>query len=188
MTLMVLAIRLYDVGLRDDAVFWFYVAKNRYLTLEDVVDVSMPGLASVNAAMKNFAGQVGPYINGYAFCDPGKQHDTMLKAIAWVEKNPYDQIFFGSACRQVRRPQGEPGPVDPAAARQRRRRPRQVQRSEVPRRIHQGAQEEQDRRDVLLEVNGRGSGVRPSFETRALRVLLRMRPVCVGAPRIPTSW
>jgi hypothetical protein len=29
MTLMVLAIRLYDVGLRDDAVFWFYVAKDR---------------------------------------------------------------------------------------------------------------------------------------------------------------
>ena len=27
MTLMVLAIRCYDVGLRDDAVFWFYVAK-----------------------------------------------------------------------------------------------------------------------------------------------------------------
>src|SRR5689334_2128587 len=25
MTMMVLAIRLYDVGLRDDAVFWFYV-------------------------------------------------------------------------------------------------------------------------------------------------------------------
>jgi hypothetical protein len=93
MTLMVLAIRLYDVGLRDDAVFWFYAAKNRYLTLEDVVDVSVPGLASVNAAMKNFAASVGPYINGYAFCDTGKQHDTMLKAIAWVEKNPYDQLF-----------------------------------------------------------------------------------------------
>ena len=37
MTLMVLAIRLYDVGgCRDDAVFWFYAAENRYLTLEDV--------------------------------------------------------------------------------------------------------------------------------------------------------
>ena len=29
MTLMVLAIRLYDVGLRDDAVFWFYAAKDQ---------------------------------------------------------------------------------------------------------------------------------------------------------------
>ena len=33
MTLMVLTIRLYDVGLRDDSVFWFYVAKNRYFTM-----------------------------------------------------------------------------------------------------------------------------------------------------------
>ena len=40
MTMMVLAIRLYDVGLRDDAVFWFYVARARYITLEDVLDVS----------------------------------------------------------------------------------------------------------------------------------------------------
>jgi hypothetical protein len=93
MTMMVLAIRLYDVGLRDDAVFWFYAAKARYITLEDVVDVSVPGLATVVAAMKNFAGQVGPYINGYAFCDPARQHGTMLKAIAWTEKNPYDQLF-----------------------------------------------------------------------------------------------
>jgi len=29
MTMMVLAIRLYDVGLRDDSVFWFYAAKDR---------------------------------------------------------------------------------------------------------------------------------------------------------------
>ena len=37
---MVLAIRFYDVGLRDDAVFWFYAAKDRYLTLDEVVDVA----------------------------------------------------------------------------------------------------------------------------------------------------
>jgi len=39
MTMMVLAIRLYDVGLRDDAVFWFYVAKDRYLVMSEVLDV-----------------------------------------------------------------------------------------------------------------------------------------------------
>jgi hypothetical protein len=33
MTMMVLAIRLYDVGFRDDAVFWFYVAKERYIVM-----------------------------------------------------------------------------------------------------------------------------------------------------------
>ena len=39
MTLMVLAIRFYDVGLRDDAVFWFYVAKERYIVMAGVLDV-----------------------------------------------------------------------------------------------------------------------------------------------------
>src|SRR6476659_10375509 len=63
MTMMVLAIRLYDVGLRDDAVFWFYVARARYITLEDVVDVSVRGLASASEAMKNFAKLAGPYFN-----------------------------------------------------------------------------------------------------------------------------
>ena len=42
MTLMVLAIRLYDVGLRDEAVFWFYVAKDRYIVMSDVLDVKTP--------------------------------------------------------------------------------------------------------------------------------------------------
>src|SRR4051812_25091627 len=37
MTMMVLAIRLYDLGLRDDSVFWFYAAKDRYITLAAVV-------------------------------------------------------------------------------------------------------------------------------------------------------
>jgi hypothetical protein len=35
MTMMVLAIRLYDAGLRDDAVFWFYVAKDRLAWIEE---------------------------------------------------------------------------------------------------------------------------------------------------------
>ena len=51
MTMMVLAIRLYDVALRDDAVFWFYAAKGRYITLASVIDVGAAGLAEVDAAM-----------------------------------------------------------------------------------------------------------------------------------------
>ena len=45
MTMMVLSIRLYDVGLRDDAVFWFYVAKDRYIVLSEVLNVKAPQLA-----------------------------------------------------------------------------------------------------------------------------------------------
>ena len=47
MTMMVLAIRLYDVGLRDDSVFWFYAAKDRYLALANVIDVEAAGLSDV---------------------------------------------------------------------------------------------------------------------------------------------
>jgi hypothetical protein len=94
MTLMVLAIRLYDIGLRDDSVFWFYVAKNRYLTMADVLNVRTPGLAQVEDAVKNFAILAGPFINSYAFCDMAKQSDASLKAIAWVEQHPYEVIFM----------------------------------------------------------------------------------------------
>lgn len=94
MTMMVLAIRLYDVGLRDDAVFWFYAAKARYITLEDTVDVNVPGLKPAGEAVKNFARLAGPYFNSYAFCDPARQHATMVQALDWVEKNPYETIFM----------------------------------------------------------------------------------------------
>jgi hypothetical protein len=94
MTMMVLAIRLYDVGLRDDAVFWFYAAKARYTTLEDVIDIRMSGLIAPGEAVKSFAVLAGPFINGYAFCDRAKQHAANMKAIEWAEKNPYSVLFM----------------------------------------------------------------------------------------------
>lgn len=94
MTLMVLAIRLYDVGLRDDSVFWFYAAKDRYLTLDEVVDVHAGGLAQVEDAVRNFSTLAGPFINGYAFCDVEKQKAIRAKALEWVDANPYDAIFM----------------------------------------------------------------------------------------------
>jgi hypothetical protein len=93
MTMMVLAIRFYDVGLRDDAVFWFYVAKDRYITLADVVDVSR-GLGEADEAVRSFASLLGPTINGYAFCDVANQQALRQKAIAWVEANPYEAMFL----------------------------------------------------------------------------------------------
>jgi hypothetical protein len=94
MTMMVLAIRLYDVGLRDDAVFWFYVAKDRFITLSGVVDVSAANLSGVEDAVKSFATLAGPFINGYAFCDIAKQRELRAKALAWVEQNPYEAMFM----------------------------------------------------------------------------------------------
>lgn len=94
MTMMVLAVRLYDVGLRDDAVFWFYAAKNRYVTLAEVLDMESPSLAGVAAAIRAFATLAGPYLNSYAFCDPAKQQATAQKAVDWVEAHPYETLFF----------------------------------------------------------------------------------------------
>jgi hypothetical protein len=94
MTLMVLAIRLYDVGLRDDSVFWFYVAKDRYVTLSEVLDVGTPALSGVDEATRNFAVLAGPIINGYAFCNIRKQKELRLKALDWVSKNHYEALFL----------------------------------------------------------------------------------------------
>ena len=94
MTLMVLAIRLYDVGLRDDAVFWFYAAKDRYITLSDVADIEASGLGQVDQAVRDFATLAGPFINSYAFCDLARQQAVRQRALAWVEQNPYGAIFM----------------------------------------------------------------------------------------------
>ncbi len=96
MTLMVLAIRLYDVGLRDDAVFWFYVAKDRYLAMAGVLDVKNPAMGAAADAIRNFAVLAGPFFNTYAFCDIARQRDTVDSAIAWVEANPYETMFVDS--------------------------------------------------------------------------------------------
>lgn len=94
MTLMVLAIRLYDVGLRDDAVFWLYAAKNRYFTLQAVADIRTPQLVQVEEAVRNFATLAGPVINGYAFCDVANQQKIAARALQWTIDNPYRALFL----------------------------------------------------------------------------------------------
>jgi hypothetical protein len=94
MTMMVLAIRLYDFGLRDDAAFWFYAAKDRFVTLARVVDIDAAGLAGVQDAIKNFATLAGPVINGYAYCDPANQTAIRARALKWVEENPYGVLLM----------------------------------------------------------------------------------------------
>jgi hypothetical protein len=97
MTMMVLAIRLYDVGLRDDAVFWFYVAKERYIVMSEVLDVKTQTLAQADDAVRSFVTLAGPIINGYAFCDLAKQKEQHAKAVEWVETNPYEVMFMARA-------------------------------------------------------------------------------------------
>jgi hypothetical protein len=70
----VAAIRLYDLGFRNEATYWFYSAQYRGRLLASVIDrekmgsIGAPGFELVQAA-NAFQQLVGPYINGYAFGD-----------------------------------------------------------------------------------------------------------------------
>jgi hypothetical protein len=93
-SLMVLAIRLYDTGQRDDSVLWFYIAKYRAITLvEAITFTSGPASDGVMDAIGSFISLAGPYFNSYAFCDPDKQARANTAAIDWVEAHPYQTIF-----------------------------------------------------------------------------------------------
>jgi len=94
MTMMVLAIRMYDVGERDKAIFWFYVAKDRYITLSDVLNINDPSLFQVKQSVIAFASLAGPYINSYAFCNIKKQQTIRNDAFNWVTLNPYQALFM----------------------------------------------------------------------------------------------
>jgi hypothetical protein len=93
MTMMVLAIRLYDVGLRDDAVFWFYAAKNRFFTATRVADMKARELGNADRAMRDFIQLAGPAINGYAFCDIEKQKTIAKSALKWTIDHPYTALL-----------------------------------------------------------------------------------------------
>lgn len=94
MVMMALAIRCYDVGLRDESVLWFYVAKERAFTMQLVLDMKSPELSEAKYAIIAFAQLAGGPINGYAFCDLKKQKEAKEKAVAWSEANPYEALFL----------------------------------------------------------------------------------------------
>ena len=70
----VAAIRLYDLGFRNESIYWFYSAQYRgrlFATLidqEKMGNIGSPGF-ELFQAQNAFQQLVGPYINGYAFGD-----------------------------------------------------------------------------------------------------------------------
>lgn len=86
--LMMLAARLYDVGQRDEAVFWFYVAKDRYSLFMRVIDTGGGALREEELALVSFRELLGPYLNSYAFCDPARQQRLRARALQWVRQHP----------------------------------------------------------------------------------------------------
>jgi len=94
MAMMALATRLYEVGERDEAVFWFYAAKDRMLILMEVAPPNSPQIAQAADAVGAFSRLAGPVINGYAFCDLKNQQAIRAAALDWVAANPYEVMFM----------------------------------------------------------------------------------------------
>ena len=83
----VAAIRLYDLGFRNESTYWFYSAQYRGRLLASLVDqekmgsIGAPAFELVQAA-NAFQQLVGPYINGYAFGDI----DRLIQTVERVQK------------------------------------------------------------------------------------------------------
>jgi hypothetical protein len=78
------AIRLYDVGYRNEAVYWFYTAQYRARQVSVLLDpakigsVGDPGF-ELQAAGSAFMQTVGTWINGYAFGNPNRLIATVRR-------------------------------------------------------------------------------------------------------------
>jgi hypothetical protein len=81
------AIRLYDLGYRKEAIYWFYSAQYRGRQFAVLLDqtkmgsIGSPGFELLHA-QNAFYQLVGPYINGYAFGDI----DGLVKIVERVQK------------------------------------------------------------------------------------------------------
>jgi hypothetical protein len=80
------AIRLYDLGYRKEAVYWFYSAQYRGRQFGVLLDQSKMGSIGSRGfellhAQNAFYQLVGPYINGYAFGDI----DGLIKIVERVQ-------------------------------------------------------------------------------------------------------
>ncbi len=83
-SLFFLSIRLYDLGKKDDAFYWFHTAKSRAIVFIDMLDPKKIGsIGDKPFELKQFfittSQLVGEYLNGYGFND-------IDKGIAVIEK------------------------------------------------------------------------------------------------------
>ena len=87
------AIRLYDLGYRNEAVYWFYTAQYRgrqfglFLDPKNVGSIGNPGF-ELRAANGAFFQTAGSWINGYAFNDP----DALVKVVGRVQREGRRQV------------------------------------------------------------------------------------------------
>ena len=93
-TMIALAMRLYDVGLRDDAVFWYYAGRGRFVTMEAVLDMRSLQLMKSASIVQAFVNAAEPAMNGYALCSIAKQQQIEDRAVAWVAAHPYKLLGY----------------------------------------------------------------------------------------------
>jgi hypothetical protein len=103
-TMYVAAIRLYDLGLKDDSAYWFYSAQYRAILFRRLLDPAKIGeigskafeLQQAYAAFHQLAGE---YINGYAWGEPLKLAATVSEVQREGKTLPdvktiYPDVFF----------------------------------------------------------------------------------------------
>ena len=93
-TMLALAMRLYDVDLRDDAVFWYYVGRSRFLTMEAVLDMRSLQLVKFDSIVRSFVNATEPAMDGYAMCSIARQKEIEGRAIDWVAAHPYKLLGY----------------------------------------------------------------------------------------------
>ena len=93
-TLIVLAMRLYEIGLRDEAVFWYYAGRDRFMTMEMVLDMRSMQLIKSAEIVESFERAAGPAMDGYAYCSLAHQAEREDSAIDWVAAHPYKILGY----------------------------------------------------------------------------------------------
>jgi hypothetical protein len=99
--MFVASVRLYDLGKKDEAVYWFYEAEYRARLF--VAALSQPGTIGnkgfeLKHAYGAFMQLAGTEINGYAGCDPDKWLGVLKKVKNTNLRSPnLQQIFPGVA-------------------------------------------------------------------------------------------
>ena len=93
-TMLALSMRLYDVDLRDDALFWYYVGRSRYRTMEAVLDMRSLQLVKSAEIVQSFVHVAEPAMDGYALCSVARQEEIEGRAIDWVAAHPYKLLGY----------------------------------------------------------------------------------------------
>ena len=95
----VTAIRLYDLGRKDEAVYWFYTAQYRARVFSSILDQEKIGSVGAEAfelkqAYNSFNQLAGTYINGYAFGELPRFEKALTKVVEEGKSLPrYGELY-----------------------------------------------------------------------------------------------